>query len=189
MEAMATTTDIGRMIDRQPGVHGGRPCVAGTSVSVRRIAVLHNTGEAPEEIAANVGYLSLAQVHAALAYYYANKSEIDADLEAEEREYDLLAEQHPRRGAVSQIQIYIDEDAGRRGLIHALRSRCLTVLTALKAGLTGMRDEQQSALRGERQCVLYCTMPPIFTGYTPNGSAPGVSSRNDPGTATAFLRR
>lgn len=48
------------------------------------------------EIAANFGYLSLAQVHAALAYYYANKGEIDADLEAENREYDALSEQHRR---------------------------------------------------------------------------------------------
>jgi len=40
--------------------------------------------------------LSLAQVRAALAYYYANTAEIDADLEAEEREYDALARQRPR---------------------------------------------------------------------------------------------
>lgn len=53
-------------------------------------------GYAPEEVVNNFGHLSLAQVHAALAYYYANKSEIDADLEAEEREYDALAEQHRR---------------------------------------------------------------------------------------------
>ncbi|HBY59051.1 MAG TPA: hypothetical protein DEH78_04475 [Solibacterales bacterium] len=91
---MATVTDIGSLIARTPGIHGGRPCIAGTGVTVRRIAVLHNMGESPEEIAANYGHLSLAQVHASLAYYYANKAEIDADLEAEEREYDRLAEQH-----------------------------------------------------------------------------------------------
>lgn len=93
---MATVTDIGSLISRNPAIRGGRPCIAGTGVSVRRIAVWHNMGESPEEIANNFGYLSLAQVHAALAYYYANKAEIDADLEAEEREYDRLAAQHPR---------------------------------------------------------------------------------------------
>ncbi len=56
--------------------------------------MLHNTGETPEEIADDFGHLSLAQVHAALAYYYANKAEVDADLQAEEREYDALAHQH-----------------------------------------------------------------------------------------------
>ncbi|MFN0171450.1 MAG: DUF433 domain-containing protein [Bryobacteraceae bacterium] len=93
---MAAVTEIGSLISRHPEIRGGRPCIAGTGVSVRRIAVLHNTGEAPEEIASNFGHLSLAQVHAALAYYYVNKSEIDADLEAEEREHDALARQHRR---------------------------------------------------------------------------------------------
>ena len=96
LEAMATITDIGSLICRRQGLHGGRPCIAGTGVTVRRIAVLHNMGEAPEEIGANFGHLSLAQVHAALAYYYANKPEVDADLETEEREYDALAERHRR---------------------------------------------------------------------------------------------
>ena len=93
---MAAMTDIGSLISRTPGLHGGRPCIAGTGVTVRRVAVLHNMGEIPEEIATNFGHLSLAQVHAALAYYYANKAEIDADLEAEEREYDDLAQQYRR---------------------------------------------------------------------------------------------
>lgn len=93
---MASVSDIGSLISRRPGLHGGRPCIAGTGVTVRRIAVLHNAGETPEEIVSNFEYLSLAQVHAALAYYYANKADIDADLEAEEREYDALAEQDRR---------------------------------------------------------------------------------------------
>jgi len=32
--------------------------------------------------------LTLAQIHAALAFYHANKSEIDADIEENERAYD-----------------------------------------------------------------------------------------------------
>ena len=32
--------------------------------------------------------LSLAQIYAALAFYHANKQEIDADIAAEERAYD-----------------------------------------------------------------------------------------------------
>ena len=38
--------------------------------------------------------MSLAQVHAALAYYHANREEIDANLEAEQRLYEELARQH-----------------------------------------------------------------------------------------------
>jgi uncharacterized protein (DUF433 family) len=51
-------------------------------------------GLIPEEIARKVGHLSLAQVHAALAYYHANQAEIDADLEAEALEADTLEQQH-----------------------------------------------------------------------------------------------
>ena len=39
----------------------------------------------------SIGHLNLAQVHAALAYYHANRAEIDAELAEEEAEYDRLA--------------------------------------------------------------------------------------------------
>ena len=90
---MATIVDIGLMIVRIPEIRGGRPCIAGTGVSVRRIAQWHNLGLIPEEIAAKFGHLSLAQVHAALAYYHANRAEIDDDLAAE----DAAAEELQRR--------------------------------------------------------------------------------------------
>lgn len=88
--AMPAVTQIGSLIESRAGVHGGRPCIAGTSVSVRRIALMHNAGLVPEEIAREFGHLSLAQIHAALAYYYANREEIDADLEAEDRAFEAL---------------------------------------------------------------------------------------------------
>jgi len=53
-------------------------------------------GMFPEEITRNFGHLSLAQVHAALAYYYATKAEIDADLKAEERDTEALEQQYRR---------------------------------------------------------------------------------------------
>jgi hypothetical protein len=56
---------------------------------------------------------------------------------------------------VSLVRIYIDEDAVRRGLVNALRSRGTTVLTALEAGLTGTTDEEQLCYATARECVLY----------------------------------
>jgi hypothetical protein len=47
-------------------------------------------GLIPEEIARKFGHLSLAQVHAALAYYHANMGEIDSDLAREAAASDLL---------------------------------------------------------------------------------------------------
>lgn len=94
---MATTIEIGSLISRTPGIRGGRPCVAGTGVSVRRIAVWHNMGKSPEEIAQTFdGHLSLAQVHAALAYYYANQAEMDEDIATEDAAAESLAQQHRR---------------------------------------------------------------------------------------------
>lgn len=90
---MSAVTEIGSLISRRPDICGGRPCIAGTGVSVRRIAQWHNLGLIPEEIARKFGHLSLAQIHAALAYYYANKAEIDADLEAEARAAEALRQQ------------------------------------------------------------------------------------------------
>ncbi len=88
---MSTVIEIGSLISRHAEIRGGRPCIAGTSVSVRRIARWHNMGQVPEEIVQTFGgHLSLAQVHAALAYYYANQSEIDADLEEDDREAEAL---------------------------------------------------------------------------------------------------
>jgi uncharacterized protein (DUF433 family) len=83
LESMAVVTEIGNLISRRPDIRGGRPCIAGTGVSVRRIAAWHNMGLVPEEVVRKIGHLSLAQVYAALAHYHANQSEIDADLEAE----------------------------------------------------------------------------------------------------------
>jgi predicted GNAT superfamily acetyltransferase len=56
---------------------------------------------------------------------------------------------------VSLIQIYIDEDAVRRALVHALRSHGVIVLTAFETGLSGMSDEQQLGYASDRECVLY----------------------------------
>jgi uncharacterized protein (DUF433 family) len=81
---MATVTNIGSLIERRSGSRGGRPMVAGTSVSVQRIAGWYKLGLSPEEIAENFGHLSLAQVHAALAYYHSNREEIEAYLRDED---------------------------------------------------------------------------------------------------------
>ena len=81
---MPTVVDIGSLIERSPEIRKGRPCIAGTGVTVRRIAGWYNLGLTPEEIAAKMEHLTLAQIHAALAYYHANREEIDNDIAAED---------------------------------------------------------------------------------------------------------
>ena len=91
---MASLTDIGTLIAQTPGICGGRPRIAGTGVSIRRIAGWYKLGLTPEEIATQIPHLTLAQVHAALAYYHANRDEMDAEMAAEEAEADRLQREH-----------------------------------------------------------------------------------------------
>ena len=94
---MATLTDIGSLIIWTPEIRGGRPRIAGTGVTVRRIVGWYKLGLSPEEIADEFGHLSLAQVHAALTYYHANREEIEADIATEEAEADRLEEEYDQR--------------------------------------------------------------------------------------------
>lgn len=94
---MSTATDIGTLVTRSPGIGNGRPVITGTGTSVRRVVVLYKQGANAEEIARRMSHLSLAQVYAALAYYHANRDEIEADLAEEDAEYWKLAALHSKR--------------------------------------------------------------------------------------------
>ena len=82
---MIGAIEIGSLIDRDPAIRGGRPKIAGAGVTVMRVAAWYKMGLTPEEIVTQYGHLSLAQVHAALAYYHANPEEVEADLAQEQR--------------------------------------------------------------------------------------------------------
>ena len=91
---MATANDIGTFIVRTPEIRGGRPRIAGTGVTVRRIVGWYKLGLSPEDIADRIGHLSPAQVYAALTYYHANREEIEADIAAEEVEVERIEREH-----------------------------------------------------------------------------------------------
>lgn len=95
---MSSAVDIGSLITRDPSIRGGRPFVAGTGVTVQRIATWYKLGLASEEIADRVGHLTLAQIHAAIAYYHANRDEIEHAIAADdERAAELEAKVLPRQ--------------------------------------------------------------------------------------------
>jgi uncharacterized protein (DUF433 family) len=63
-----------------PEVRGGQPLVAGTTLRVSDLASYHTlAGLTPEQLAVQFE-LDLSRVHGALAYYYQNKSAIDAEI-------------------------------------------------------------------------------------------------------------
>jgi uncharacterized protein (DUF433 family) len=70
-------------IVKRPGYCGGKAAIDNTRVRVNNVVFLHNQGKNPEEIRVTYPDLSLAQVHAALAYYYDHKEEIEAELAAD----------------------------------------------------------------------------------------------------------
>lgn len=89
---MTALVGIDRLISIDPAQRGGRPLIAGTGVSVGRIASLAAEGLSADEIVREIfdTHLSHAQVYAALAFYHANKVAIDEELAAREAEHDQL---------------------------------------------------------------------------------------------------
>jgi uncharacterized protein (DUF433 family) len=81
---MASGVEIGTLIERDPAIRGGRPKIAGTGLTVRRLVGWYKLGMTPEEIALEYPHLTLAQVHAALAHYHANREEIEAEIAEEQ---------------------------------------------------------------------------------------------------------
>lgn len=78
--ATAAKVDIGSLIRATPGVNGGRPCIAGTGISVLQVAALFTGGLSPEEIQDEYPHVGIAAVYAAIAHYMANQQAMDAEL-------------------------------------------------------------------------------------------------------------
>ncbi len=91
---MTTLVDIGSLIIQTPDVRRGHPRIAGTGVTVQRVIGWYKLGLAPEEIADRFGHLTLAQVHAALAYYHANQVVLEKIMLEEETSADRMESEH-----------------------------------------------------------------------------------------------
>lgn len=83
---MVLATDIGSLIVRSPEIRADRARIAGTGITVSRVVSWYKLGLSPEQIADEVGHLTLAQIYAALAYYHSNKREIEVDISDDDAE-------------------------------------------------------------------------------------------------------
>ena len=91
---MATST--GERISKVPGVCGGRTCIAGHRVRVLDIVVWHeHQGLTPDEIVSQIPSITLADVHAALAYYFDHREEIQEEIRAERAEAEEFQRHNP----------------------------------------------------------------------------------------------
>lgn len=77
---------IREFITIKPEYCGGKPHILGHRIKVQHVAIWHDRlGMSSTEIVATYPSLSLAEVHAALAYYHSHRAEIDADIRVDEQ--------------------------------------------------------------------------------------------------------
>jgi uncharacterized protein (DUF433 family) len=80
-----------------PGLRGGKPHIIGRRITVSDVAFFHLTwGWSAAEIATEYN-LSLAEVHAALTYYFDHREEIDKRTAEDEAFAEELEKQNPSR--------------------------------------------------------------------------------------------
>lgn len=93
-----TLSSLDQHIEISPGVCGGKPRIRGRRITVQNVAVWHDRlGMSADEIASEYG-LTLADVHAALAFYFDHRAEIDQASREEEQVVEEL-----RRGIPSKL--------------------------------------------------------------------------------------
>src|SRR5260370_1403211 len=74
----------------------GIPWISGANTKVVEVVLdkmAHNSS--PEEMHEQYPHLSLAQIHAALSYYYEHQAEVDADIERRDRYVEEMRAQQP----------------------------------------------------------------------------------------------
>jgi uncharacterized protein (DUF433 family) len=92
-------------IEKTPGVRAGKPCIVGTRIAVVDVALAHQQGLTPEEIASYFSSrpLTLAEIHAALAYHYDHPAELE----------DYLRRSDEAAGAIEAARVeYLRRNAG-----------------------------------------------------------------------------
>ncbi|MHB8685042.1 MAG: DUF433 domain-containing protein [Dehalococcoidia bacterium] len=88
--ASSAPVNIATLIESRAGLHGGRPCLAGTGMTVHAIARRYLQGQRAEQMAADLPDIPLSHIHAAIAYYLANRERIDGELTGDQAESDRL---------------------------------------------------------------------------------------------------
>ncbi|HEV3077935.1 MAG TPA: DUF433 domain-containing protein [Thermoanaerobaculia bacterium] len=81
-----------------PEIRNGSPLVAGTTLRVSDLAAYHTlAGLTPDQLSAQFD-LDLAQVHAALSYYFRHKASVDAEIRANAEQAELWRQRLAAQG-------------------------------------------------------------------------------------------
>lgn len=92
-----TMDSLVQHIEATSDVMGGKPRIAGRRIAVQNIVIWHERmGMSADQIATDYE-LSLADVYAALAYYFDHRSEVDHDIEESGAFIAALRQQTPSK--------------------------------------------------------------------------------------------
>jgi uncharacterized protein (DUF433 family) len=81
-----------------PGVCGGKPCIAGSRIRVQDVYVWHDLqGKSPDEIVSSFPQLTLADVYAALAYFWDHRDEVLKQMKQQDQLVEEMKAQFPSK--------------------------------------------------------------------------------------------
>jgi uncharacterized protein (DUF433 family) len=91
---------------RPSAIHGEKACIVGSRISVQDVYVWHELmGKTPDQIVSEYPFLSLAQVHAALAYFYDHADEIRRQVRAGREEAEAIRASNPSKLSAKVAQL------------------------------------------------------------------------------------
>ena len=182
---MSTIESI-NLIYRDPKIRSGRPYIVGTGLRVLDIvSAMRWNGRSPEQMAEDY-QISLGQVHAALAYYYCNQAEIDADMLDSERKSKAVAEMvlADQSSLYSRLQRYMQDDDFRAALSDAMEASDKNRTARIRALFAKMETKEQevSAFPAAR------AVTPLERGHSSILSRRACERRDSPATQSSGHR-
>ena len=134
---------------RDEGICGGQPRIAGTRLEVQTIALEYESlGWTPDRICDSHPGITLAQIHAALTYYYDHRVDIDLAVQEDQE----LAER--LRPELMPLALLCDEHIPYPG-IEGLRRRALDVTTVQQLDMRGALDQAILQTAHQQGRVIY----------------------------------
>ncbi len=98
---MTTTTEYKHIVLNDDQI----PIIEGTTLKVIEIIMAKTAyGWSPEEIHFQHPYLTMSQIHAALAYYWEHKAELDADIQQRENYVKTMQKNTPETPFVKRLK-------------------------------------------------------------------------------------
>ena len=105
-------SSLADLIVKTPGTCGGRARIAGTRIKVEHVYNwVERQGMSPAQVVQEYPHLTMAQVHAALAYYWSHQEEIQRDIaEGEELVAQMKAEAGPSKLGQRLAELHAKDD-------------------------------------------------------------------------------